>query len=294
MSRSSVTWTGNGAAVSEVEDPGIDILVVHIGKLLRHPAYRRDSIVSPLLLRHLPHDSGYDWTGEATLRARLAGRRSMRRASITSSGTSRPSSCACAGPPSDTLTAAHAGTRTVARRPPSGLSCRTMSPPWARAMSRAIASPRPEPPASWRASSRPHERLEHLLPALGRDAGAVVVDRDEEGPRLQPPGDRHRLAVAGGVGREIEQAAPERAGPHGDLRRADEIRRPTRGRPGARRRCADPPAARACRWESRAPPNRRARRRDSPPASGSSRRRRGSAPRSRWSARPGRARGGTG
>src|ERR1700693_4020536 len=44
---------------------------------------------------------------------------------------------------------AYTGTRTVARRPPSGLSSRMMSPPWERAMSRAIASPSPLPPSSW-------------------------------------------------------------------------------------------------------------------------------------------------
>jgi hypothetical protein len=72
MSRSSITWKGKGADVSSVGGSSIEVLAVHIGKLLRHPAYRRDSIVSPLLRRHLPHDSGYAWTGEATLRTRLA------------------------------------------------------------------------------------------------------------------------------------------------------------------------------------------------------------------------------
>ena len=42
----------------------------------------------------------------------------------------------------------YTGTRTVARNPPSGLSPRLMSPPCERAMSRAIASPRPVPPSS--------------------------------------------------------------------------------------------------------------------------------------------------
>ena len=44
--------------------------------------------------------------------------------------------------------APYTGTRTVARRPPSGLSDRMMSPPCERAMSRAMASPRPVPPSS--------------------------------------------------------------------------------------------------------------------------------------------------
>ncbi|MCJ2048154.1 hypothetical protein [Methylobacterium sp. J-070] len=72
MRRSSVTWAGHGAAIPDVETSGVDTLVVHIGKLLRHPAFRRDSVVSPLLLRHLPYDAAYDWSGEAALRARLA------------------------------------------------------------------------------------------------------------------------------------------------------------------------------------------------------------------------------
>ncbi|MBP1180313.1 hypothetical protein [Methylobacterium sp. PvR107] len=66
MGRSSVTWNGKGP-----ETAPVDLLALHIGKLLRHPAYRRASIVSPLLLRHLPHGSGYDWNGEAALRVRL-------------------------------------------------------------------------------------------------------------------------------------------------------------------------------------------------------------------------------
>lgn len=66
MSRSSFTWDGKGRGTSEVE-----LLALHIGKLLRHPAYRRANIVSPLLLRHLPHAAGYDWNGEAALRERL-------------------------------------------------------------------------------------------------------------------------------------------------------------------------------------------------------------------------------
>lgn len=67
MSRSTVTWTGKGA---DSASP-IDMLAAQIGRLLRHPAYRRGAIVSPLLLRHLPADAGYAWNGEAALRARL-------------------------------------------------------------------------------------------------------------------------------------------------------------------------------------------------------------------------------
>ncbi|GBU19102.1 MULTISPECIES: hypothetical protein [Methylobacterium] len=49
----------------------IDEIVAQIGRLLRHRAYQRDKVVSPLLLRHLPHDSGYAWQGEEALRQRL-------------------------------------------------------------------------------------------------------------------------------------------------------------------------------------------------------------------------------
>ena len=45
--------------------------------------------------------------------------------------------------------APHNGTRMVARRPPMELTPRAMSPPWLRAISRAIAKPSPELPASW-------------------------------------------------------------------------------------------------------------------------------------------------
>ena len=41
------------------------------------------------------------------------------------------------------------GTRMVARSPPMELTLSAMSPPWLRAISRAIARPRPELPASW-------------------------------------------------------------------------------------------------------------------------------------------------
>lgn len=49
----------------------LDTLVRQIGRLVRHPAYRRNRVVSPLLLRHLPVDGGYGWQGEASLLDRL-------------------------------------------------------------------------------------------------------------------------------------------------------------------------------------------------------------------------------
>ncbi|MCJ2013327.1 hypothetical protein [Methylobacterium sp. J-076] len=49
----------------------MDTLVRLIGRLVRHPGYRRNRIVSALLLRHLPADAGYAWRGEAVLLDRL-------------------------------------------------------------------------------------------------------------------------------------------------------------------------------------------------------------------------------
>ncbi len=52
-------------------DP-LDEVVRQIARLVRHPAYRRQAVVSAQLLRHLPFDGGYQWAGEAVLRERLA------------------------------------------------------------------------------------------------------------------------------------------------------------------------------------------------------------------------------
>ena len=49
----------------------VDELTRHIGRLLRHPAYRRGRVVSAMLLRHLPAEAGYAWRGEDSLRERL-------------------------------------------------------------------------------------------------------------------------------------------------------------------------------------------------------------------------------
>ena len=76
MRQTAVTWKGKGAAPAP-----LDILTAQIGRLLRHPAYRRGNIVSSLLQRHLPAEAGYDWNGEAALRERL-GRAGLDAASI--------------------------------------------------------------------------------------------------------------------------------------------------------------------------------------------------------------------
>ncbi len=66
-----------------------------------------------------------------------------------------------------------------ARRPPRGLSSSTISPPWARTISRAIVRPRPVPP-----DRSALERAEHALALVGRNTGPVVVDRDQHGTAL--------------------------------------------------------------------------------------------------------------
>lgn len=62
-------------------DAGIAALTLYVGRLLRHPAYRRERVVSPLFLRHLPFDAGYAWHGEDQFRTRIA-RAGLDRASL--------------------------------------------------------------------------------------------------------------------------------------------------------------------------------------------------------------------
>jgi len=76
MRPTAVSSKGNGPNVSP-----LDMLTAQIGRLLRHPAYRRESIVSSLLQRHLPKEAGYAWNDEAALRERL-GRAGLDAASI--------------------------------------------------------------------------------------------------------------------------------------------------------------------------------------------------------------------
>ncbi|GJD37484.1 hypothetical protein [Methylobacterium aerolatum] len=51
-------------------DP-LDDAIRQIGRLVRHPAYRRQAVMSAILMRHLPFDGGYQWAGEGALRTRL-------------------------------------------------------------------------------------------------------------------------------------------------------------------------------------------------------------------------------
>ncbi len=57
---------------TDADGARIRVLIVQVGRLLRHPAYRRERVVSPLLLRHLPFDAGYAWHGEDALGTKLA------------------------------------------------------------------------------------------------------------------------------------------------------------------------------------------------------------------------------
>ena len=66
MQFSAANKNGTTAQPSALDD-----LVRQIGRLLRHPAYHRSTIVSAMLRRHLPFDGGYAWHGEALLRERL-------------------------------------------------------------------------------------------------------------------------------------------------------------------------------------------------------------------------------
>ena len=185
----------------------------------------------------------------------------------------------------------HPGSRTVARRPPKGLRDSTRSPPWPRATSRAMARPRPTPPAVLVARAvQPAEGAQRFGVALGGDARAVVVHVDLQRARGGAPRrHRHARAVGDGVRHEVGQGPPQRHRPHGGDqargrlaghvraaaggpvahlveagargRRARPPRRPGRGRrPGTRRSCAPSRAGRRpC-----APPGGRARRGRSP------------------------------
>lgn len=58
-------------ALTDAEPNRIEHLVVQIARLVRHRGFVRDKVVSALLLKHLPMDAGYAWSGEAALHARL-------------------------------------------------------------------------------------------------------------------------------------------------------------------------------------------------------------------------------
>src|SRR5207245_2079140 len=75
----------------------------------------------------------------------------------------------------------YTGTLTAALNPPIGLSPSVMSPPCERAMSRAMASPRPVPPSSWlRASSSRRNGLNtssRILRAMPGPSSSTVTVR---------------------------------------------------------------------------------------------------------------------
>ena len=96
------------------------------------------------------------------------------------------------------------GTRTLARNPPSGLSPSVMSPPCERAISRAIAKPRPGAALVLIARVvEPQERLEHVFAHVRRNAGTIIVDRDGQPAVIAMSGDGDRGRKARRVGNEI-------------------------------------------------------------------------------------------
>ena len=111
-----------------------------------------------------------------------------------------------------------------------------------------------------------HERLEHVLALLRWDARPVVVDGDEEPAGLVvAPRRAMRVAVAGGIGDEIEEQAPEGVRAHRHHRIADDLER---GRVALALgiESAAPRAAPGGRSSRPARRRRRAQRRDSPRA----------------------------
>ena len=155
-----------------------------------------------------------------------------------------------------------------------------ISPPWARTSSPAMTRPRPVPPRARRGL----ERLEQMLPRLGREARAGVGDLDHDDGALAPPGDAHlvarrivrraRLQRLHGVARQIEDDAQQLVGVGVDDQSALD-----RGDPAD----AACPRAAACR----APPRRSARARPAcgPAAAPGRGRRTASIRRTRWRVR---------
>ena len=130
------------------------------------------------------------------------------------------------------------GSRTTKRAPGSASSSAT-SPPWASATARTIASPRPvEPPRSPPARD---EALEDPLAQLGRDAGAVVLDREHDAPssalRRGPSIVRARRRVVDRVLDEVEDQPVQL------VARAVDDDGPARRRPRARARPTSAPAS---------------------------------------------------
>ena len=107
----------------------------------------------------------------------------------------------------------------IALKPPIGLSSSVMSPPWLRAMSRAIDRPSPVPPSSWlRAAIEPEERPEHILAPVGGDARPVVVDGDGQPAARVGRLDVDLLGIAEGVADDVAEQAREGMRPHLHLR----------------------------------------------------------------------------
>ena len=134
------------------------------------------------------------------------------------------SSASSPGRPERPLKRHVAGSRTSKRAPPTGPSVTTTVPPCSAAISRTIDRPRPLPPTSRSRASSSRTNRSNTRSALGgRDADAVVVDRDDHRPSLR----RSSIATSNAhAGRRSRRgcATPARAGRG----------RPRAGRPSTR------------------------------------------------------------
>ena len=184
-------------------------------------------------------------------------------------------------------------------RPPARAVPRGSTPPWRSAIQRAIARPRPVPPAG--ASGARQNRSNTCSRCVGVDARPLVLDGQ---PRPGPDRDRHPAARRRVADRVVDEdrrpagaAAPRRRGrararrPAPAARRAPRPRAPATRPPRPRRArgpCRSPRARRRRRRSARAAagrrratpsgwPPRRGRRAPGPPSAGSARPRRSSA-----------------
>ena len=99
-----------------------------------------------------------------------------------------------------------------------------MSPPWALAMSRAIANPRPDPPSSWlRASSRRKNGLKTSSRIRGSNSRSVIVYVNDQPARFVICQDFDALAVAGCICHKVDHEPAESIRPHRDHRIAHHV-----------------------------------------------------------------------
>ena len=98
------------------------------------------------------------------------------------------------------------GRRSRTTAPPPGLLAADAVPPWATAMARTMASPRPVPPSSRdRPVSGRAEALERVRQEAGREAGAVVADLDAEVRAVRAGGEHDDRAARGEPQRVVQE-----------------------------------------------------------------------------------------